>query len=308
MKKLLAPSLLCAAVAVCASSAALGQTPAYALDYHIFWNYDVPVTLTYSTLDAPPSAPRALVLEVLADVEARINGLNIPGLSVRIGRTDLSVPCEARSRSEALICWENRQGETSNFQTYNRTDDVNYWHEANIIMGKNTVWTEAMLYEWILHHVMHVVGFSHPNESPEGSSVLHGAPDLTQMDIDALRQKYSAGRCALTYGSNGQINFPFVKYMGGAFTATLQHEGAAGFALVPGTLGRYGSQGFNTPPLQESAVLRVPVPAPATPCPALEIDGNNEMFVPEVNVNGVTYEATLKLANGRFTLVSKAVK
>src|SRR5688500_1006208 len=125
MNKLLAPLLLCA------SSAALSQTPEYALDYHIFWNFDVPVTLTYSMLDAPPSAPRALVLEVLADVEARINGLNIPGLSVRIGRTDLSVPCDVRSRSEALICWENRQGETSNFQTYNRTDDVNYWHEAN---------------------------------------------------------------------------------------------------------------------------------------------------------------------------------
>ena len=300
MKKLLAPLLLCA------SGAVLAQTPEYALDYHIFWNYDVPVTLTYSTLDAPPSAPRALVLEVLADVEARINGLNIPGLSVRIGRTDLAVSCDGRTPSEVLICWENRQGETSNFQTYNRTDDVNYWHEANIIMGKNTVWTEAMLYEWILHHVMHVVGFSHPHGTP-GESVLHDAPDLTQMDIDALRSKYRADRCALSYGANGQINFPFVKYMGGAFTATLQHDGA-GFALVPGTLGRYGSQGFNTPPLQESARLRVPVPAPATPCPALEIDGNNELYVPEVKVNGVSYEATLKLANGRFTLLRKAAK
>ena len=301
MKKLLAPLLLCA------SSAALSQTPEYALDYHIFWNYDVPVTLTYSTLDAPPSAPYAVVLEVLADVEARINGLNIPGLSVRIGRTDLSVPCESRTRSEALICWENRTGETSNFQTYNRTDDVNYWHEANIIMGKNTVWTEAMLYEWILHNVMHVVGFSHPHGT-SGESVLHNAPDLTQMDIDALQQRYRADRCALTYGTNGQVNFPFVKYMGGAFTASLQHDGGQDFSLVPGTLGRYGSQGYNTPAMQDSARLRVSVPVPATPCPALEIDGNNELYVPEVKVNGVTYEATLKFENGKFTLMNRAVK
>ena len=300
MKKLLALLLLCA-------NAAFAQTPEYALDYHIFWNYDVPVRLTYSTLDAPPSAPRALVLEVLADVEARINGLNIPGLSVQIGRTDLAVSCEARTRSEVLICWENREGETSNFQTYNRTDDVNYWHEANIIMGKNTVWTEAMLYEWILHHVMHVVGFAHPHGTP-GESVLHAAPDLTQMDIDALRNKYRADRCALTYGANGQINLPFVKYMGGAYTATLQHGGGSSFSLVPGSLGRYGSQGFNTPPMQESARLRVPVPAPATPCPALEIDGNNQLFLPEVKVGSTTYQATLKLANGGFTLIDRAVK
>lgn len=301
MKKLLVSLLLCA------SGAAFSQTPEYALDYHIFWNYDVPVTLTYSTLDAPPSAPRALVLDVLADVEARINGLNLPGLSVRIGRTDLSVPCDSRSRNEALICWENREGETSNFQTYNRTDDVDYWHEANIVMGKNTVWTEAMLYEWILHHVMHIVGFSHPHGTP-GESVLHDAPDLTQMDIDALRNRYRADRCALTYGANGQINFPFVKYMGGGFTATLQHEGGANFSLVPGTLGRYGSQGFNTPPLQDSARLRVPVPAPATPCAPLEIDGNNELFIPEIRVGGALYEATLVLGNGRFTLRSRAPK
>lgn len=298
---------LIASVLLCAAGTAFGQTPEYALDYHIFWNYDVPVTLTYSTLDAPPSAPRALVLDVLGDVEARINGLDIPGLSVRIGRTDLSVSCDSRARNEALICWENREGETSNFQTYNRTDDVAYWHEANIIMGKNTVWTEAMLYEWILHHVMHIVGFSHPHGTP-GESVLHDAPDLTQMDIDALRNRYRADRCAVTYEGNGQIFLPFVKYLGGAYTARLQHDGASGFTLVPGTFGRYGSQGFNPPPMQDSAQLRVPVPAPATPCPALEIDGNNELFVPEVRVGGVMYEGTLKLVNDRFTLIRATVK
>src|SRR5690606_6640045 len=131
------------------------------LNYHIFWNYDVPVVLNYSTLDAPPSAPRDLVLKVLGRVEARFNELNIPGLSVRIGNTSLAATCEERRANEVVICWENRQGETSNFQTYNRTDDVNYWHEANVIMGKNTVWDEALLYEWIMHHVTHIIGFSH---------------------------------------------------------------------------------------------------------------------------------------------------
>lgn len=306
MKKFLAPLLLCA------SSAALSQTPVtpeYALDYHIFWNFDVPVTLNYSTLEAPPSAPRELVVKVLGDVEARFNNLNIPGLTVRIGRTDLASTCDSRTRNEVLICWENRQGETSNYQSYNRTDDVNFWHEANIIMGKNTVWTEALLYEWLAHHVMHIVGFSHPNDPlDEGRSILHGAPDLMPMDIDALRNKYRADRCALTYGPTGQIFLPFVKYLGGAFVGTLRHDGGNSFSLVPGTLGRYGSQGFNTPPMQDSAIPRVPVPAPATPCPALEIDGNNDLFLPEVKVGGVTYQGTLKLANGKFTLTSKAPK
>jgi hypothetical protein len=156
---------------------------------------------------------------------------------------------------------------------------------------------------------MHLVGFSHPNEAgDEGRSVLHGAPDLTQMDIDALRNRYRADRCALTYDSSGQVTLPFVKYMGGGFIGTLQHDGGDKFSLVPGSLGRYGSQGFNTPPLEPSAVLRVPVPAPATPCPALEIDGNNELFVPEVKVGNVTYEATLVFGNDSFTLKSAAVK
>jgi hypothetical protein len=312
MKKLLAPFLLTAAGALlCASSAVLGQTtPEYDLSYHIFWNFGVPVTLNYSTLDAPPSAPRELVLKVLGRVEARFNQLNIPGLSVRIGRTDLAVNCDYRARNEVTICWENRQGETSNYQTFNRTDDVNYWHEGNIIMGKNTVWDEALLYEWISHHVMHFVGFSHPNEpGAEGKSVLHGAPDLMQMDIDALRYKYRADRCALTYDARGQINMPFVKYMGGGFIATLQYDGGTSFSLVPGSLGRYGSQAFNTPPpLDPSALIRIPVPAPATPCPALELDGNGELFIPEVKVNGVTYQATLKVNNGKFTVTQAAAK
>ncbi len=306
MKKLLVPLLLCA------SCATFGQTvmstPEYDLNYHIFWNFGVPVTLNYSTLDAPPSAPRDLVIKVLGRVEARYNALNIAGLSVRIGRTDLAVSCDYRTRNEVTICWETRQGETSNFQTYNRTDDVNYWHEGTVVMGKNTVWDEALLYEWISHHVMHMVGFSHPNDpSADGKSVLHGAPDLMQMDIDALRYKYRADRCALTYDANRQIKLPFVKYMGGGFIGVLQHDGGNSFSLVPGTLGRYGSQSFNVPPPPEpSARIRVPVPAPATPCPALEIDGNNELFIPEVKVGGVSYQGTLKLASGKFTLLRKA--
>jgi hypothetical protein len=309
MKKLLAPLLLCA------SCMALGQevstsTPEYDLRYHIFWNFDVPVTLNYSTLDAPPSAPRDLVLKALGRVEARFNGLNIPGLSVRIGRTDLAVSCDYHTRNEVTICWENRQGETSNYQTFNRTDDVNYWHEGMIVMGKNTVWDEALLYEWLTHHVMHMVGFSHPNAAGDaGRSVLHGAPDLTQMDIDSLRYKYRADRCALTYDSSGRINLPFVKYIGGGFFGTLQHDGGASFSLVPGSLGRFGSQAFNVPSLIDPSVaIRIPVYAPPTPCPALEIDGNNELFLPEVKVGGVTYQGTMRLANGKFTLISKAPK
>jgi hypothetical protein len=302
---------LFAVLLLLASGSALSQTatvtPEYDLQYHIFWNFDVPVVLTYSRLDAPASAPRDLVVKVLGNVEARINALNIPGLSVRIDSADLSLPCESRTRSEVLICWENRENETSNFQTYNRTDDVSYWHEANIIMGKNTVWTEAMLYEWIMHHVMHIVGFSHPQE--HGVSVLSGAPDLTQVDIDALRHKYRADRCALTYGPTGQINLPFVTYMGGGFTGTLQHDGANSFTLVAGTLGRYGSQAFNIPAPDAPTALRVPVPAPATPCAALQIDANNELHIPQVKVGAQIYEGTLKFeADGSFTLKSAAAK
>jgi hypothetical protein len=307
MKKLLVP-LLFSAPLLCASHAAFSQatvTPEYDLGYHIFWNYDVPLTLNYSTLDAPPSAPRNLVVKVLGDIEARINGLDIPGLSLRIGNTELAVNCDIRRPSEVTICWENRQGETSNFQTYNRTDDVNFWQEANIIMGKNTEWDEPMLYQWLSHHVMHIIGFSHPEGS--GTSVLNGAADFTQMDIDALRHRYRANHCALTYTSEGRIPLPFVKYQGGAFTASLQNDGA-GFSIVPGSLGRYGSQSYNIPPPDAATSLRVPLPVPATPCPALEIDGNNELHVPEIWVNGSLFEGTLVYTNGRFALKSAGPK
>jgi hypothetical protein len=300
MKQLFALLLLCA------SSVTFGQTATvareYPFDLHIFWNDSVPVVLNYSLRDAPPSAPISMVTKVLGDIEARINGLNLPGLSVRAGRRDLQVPCASRTRSEVLICWEARQGETSNFQVYSLTDDVNYWHEANIILGSNTVWDEALLYKWMMHQVVHVIGFAHPQG--ENTSILNGAPDLTQLDIDGLKLRYRADRCALTY-ANGVVTLPYVKYMGGAFTGKIQAAGGANFTLVPGSLGRFGKQAFNVPP---EGTFAVPLPVPATPCPALQIEANGDLFIPEVKVNGVLYQATLTLANGRFTLKSSTRK
>jgi hypothetical protein len=133
--------------------------------------------------------------------------------------------------------------------------------------------------------MLHIVGFGHP----VGDSVQNGAADFTTLDINGLQLMYGADSCAVTYdAATHTVDIPFVKYRGGTYTARLQHSGGADFTLVPGSVGLLNSGNM-----------------PLSRCQNLEVDGNGELRIPQVRVGGDLYWATLRLANGRFTLTGR---
>jgi hypothetical protein len=293
MKTLFAASLLLA------SSATFAQVVAwpYAEEEGIHWIDGKTVNITYSHAGAPSTVSQAMATQVLADVEARLNGLGLPGLHVQIGRRDITTACDYRERNSVHICWEVRQGRRADSINTGYTDGSEFWREGIIILGNQEDWTDPTrpLYQQVQHYLLHILGFAHPEREPERaiSVINNNANDLTQIDIDGLRAMYGGGRCALQYNANGTVNIPFVSYQGGAYTARLQHDGGSGLAIVPGSLGRYGNGGFN-----------VPGPIPTSPCHGLAIDGNNQLHIPAVWINGLSHWATLRMENGAFRVIA----
>lgn len=297
MKALFAAGLLFA------SATALAQPVAwpYAEEEGIHWIEGKTVNITYSHTDAPATVTQAMANQVLADVEARLNGLGISGLNVTIGRRDITTACSYRERNSVHICWEPRDGRRADSINTGYTDGSEFWREGLIILGNQADWTDQTrpLYQQVQHYLLHILGFAHPEREPDRaiSVINNNSLDLTQLDIDGLRTMYGGGRCALRYESNGTVRVPFVMYQGSAYTARLQHDGGRGLTIVPGSLGRYGNASFN-----------VSKPIPTTPCHGLSIDGTGEFHVPEVWIGGQLRWATLRMANGGFTVTNSGVK
>ena len=119
---------------------------------------------------------------------------------------------------------------------------------------------------------------------------MNGALELTQIDIDGLRQVYSSSRCTLTYDmTTRNINIPYVTYRGNSYNATIHHNGGASFTLVGASM--YSAA---NPPL--------------TGCQNIAVDGNNQVHLPNVNVNGAIYWGDLTLSNGSLTLTTSGIR
>lgn len=280
---------LIAGCSLFASSMAMSQAIPLDPANGYFWIDGRTLTIAYSSLAAPVNVSNTTMLQVLADVEARLEGLNIPGLQVTIDTNVRNTGCSVRNPNEVLVCWTPVEGNTSTVLNIGGGSGVNFWREGNVMLDTvATMWTGAdMLYSNTLHQVMHILGYGHPNGS--GTSVLNGAPDLTQLDIDGLHAGYSASRCAVTY-VGGDVVVPYVTYKGGAYKVTLRHNGGANFTLAPGSITAYGAANM-----------------PLTPCQSLAVDASDEVHFPNVNVGGFLYNATLRLnASGGLTLISSA--
>lgn len=290
---------LVAACLLFASGSTFAQAVAwpYAEEEGIHWIDGKTVNITYSHAGAPAAVTQAMANQVLADVEARLNGLGLSGLRVQIGNRDITTGCAYRARNSVHICWEPRDGRRADSINSGHTDGNEFWREGIIILGNQENWTDPTrpLYQQVQHYLLHILGFAHPEREPERaiSVINNNALDLTQLDIDGLRAMYGGGRCALQYASDGTVRIPFVRYQGGAYTARLQHDGQRGLTIIPGSLGRYGNGGYN-----------VSNPIPTTPCHGLAIDGNNELHIPEVWIGGQLRWATLRFVNGSFTVVA----
>jgi len=268
------------------TGSAFAQQPApYSPTDRIHWIDGQAVTLTYSQSGAPSSVSSALAAKVLADIEAKFDGLNISGLNVNIGNRDITTGCGATARNTVHICWEPRTGTTADSSNSGRTDGTTFWREGSIVLSSSATWTEASLYSTLMHYMLHVLGFGHP----VGDSVQNGATDLTQLDINGLQTMYGAGTCALTYDAGSRtVDIPFVKYRGGTYTARLQHNGGNDFTIVPGSVGMLNSMNM-----------------PMSRCHGLSIDGNNDLHIPQVRVGNGLYWANLRMENGRLTLTGR---
>lgn len=279
--KLPASCLFAAATLV--SGIALAQPAPYSAEERIHWIDGETVTITYAPGGAAVS--NTVAAEVLADIEAKFDGLNIAGLNVAIGNRDVATGCDGASRNTVHICWEPRTGTTADARNVGNTDGSVFWREGTIILSSSTTWTEASLYTTLMHYMLHVLGFGHP----VGDSVQNGAADLTQLDINGLQTMYGSGSCALTYdASTRTVNIPFVKYRGGTYTARLQHNGGNDFTIVPGSVGMLNSGNM-----------------PTSRCHGLAIDGNNDLHIPEVRVGSGLYWANLRFENGRLTMTGR---
>src|SRR5688572_32996997 len=104
MKKFVASCLLFV------SQLGFGQiiTPAYDPVDGIYWMDGKTVTITYSPKDAPATVSASQMAQVIAQAEARINGLGIPGLRVAVGRLDLPNACAHKEPNIVHVCWEAR--------------------------------------------------------------------------------------------------------------------------------------------------------------------------------------------------------
>jgi hypothetical protein len=285
MKKFVASCLLFA------SSFAVGQTtPPYDPSEGLYWIDGKTVTITYSPKDAPATVSTSDMAQVIAQVEARLNGLNIPGLHVAVGRLDLPNACDHKAPNVVHVCWEARVDRRVDSIMSINTDGSTFWRESLILMANTADWTDPTrpLYQQVMHYLMHILGFTHPRDGTirYESVINNNTMDLSQGDIDGLRAMFTETRCALSYNaSTGVVDVPYASYMGHAYKAQLQNVGGGQFTLVPGSLAQYSSSNL-----------------PLTPCQGLVIDASNEFHIPQVWVGGNLYWATLHLASGRFTL------
>lgn len=275
------------------ASLAFGQAMPYAPEEGLYWIDGKTVVITYSPTDAPAAVPPAAMAQALADVEAKLNSLNLPGLHVTIGRLDLPNACAHRERNVVHVCWEPRDGRRADSIMSANTDGSTFWRESVIVLGNQADWTDPTrpLYQQLQHYLLHILGFAHPSREPgaPASIINNNAFELTQLDIDGLAAMYGGTRCALRYyEESGQVYVPYVTYRGHAYTARLQHVGGGQFTIVPGSLGMYGSARY-----------------PLTPCQSLVLDDSGELHLPQVWVGGSLNWATLQFANERFTLVGR---
>jgi hypothetical protein len=288
MKKFIASCLLFA------SHLAFGQvTPPYDPADGIYWIDGKTVTITYSPTDAPAAVSASQMAQVIAQVEARINGLNIPGLHIAVGRLDLPNACAHKERNVVHVCWEPRIDRRVDSIVSVNTDGSVFWRESLILMSNSADWTDPTrpVYQQFMHYLLHVLGLTHPRDGTirYESVINNNTMDLSQGDIDGLRALFTDTRCALSYDSGtGSVDVPFVNFGGRAYSAKLQNEGGGSFSIVPGTIAMYGS-GYT----------------PTTPCQSLAIDASGEFHVPQVWIGGSLYWATLRLgANNRLSLVN----
>ncbi len=251
-----------------------------------FWIEGKTVNIAYSNAGAPGDISNATVLQVLADIEAKLNGLNVPGLNVSIDTNVRNTSCDGRQRNEVLVCWEAIQGNTGNFVNLGGMEGTTSWREANVIVDKQTAWNEDSLYAMVMHELLHVLGFGHPEGA--GNSVLNGAPDLTDIDIAGLQTMY-ATRCVYVYEeATRNVVLPFATYQNNAYKVTLHHDGGNTFSLA-------------------SVAMWSAANPPLTPCQSLGVDGNNQVHIPAVNVGGTSVWADLTLQGNVLILTNKGV-
>jgi hypothetical protein len=280
MKKLLA----CSSMFI--SSLAMAQAVPSGNDWGQFWIEGKTLTLAYSSAGAPSGITNAQMLQILADIEGDIDALNIPSLQVQVDLTVRTTGCDL-GQNTVVICWSPIPGNTGGFTNASGGGGANWWREATILLDNDTTpWSGSpQIFASTLHQLMHIVGFGHPEGS--GTSILNGAPELTQVDIDGLRSVYSANRCTLTYNPTSRaINIPFVTYRGNAYNATILHNGGASFSLLPGTS------------------MYTATDAPKTGCQGIAVDANNQLQLPKVNVNGTVMWGNFTLSNGSLTLTA----
>jgi hypothetical protein len=276
-----------------ASNVAFSQivTPPYDPSEGLYWIDGHTVTITYSPKDAPATVSASQMAQVIAQAEARINGLNIPGLRIAVGRLDLPNGCADRSPNIVHVCWEHRVDRRVDPMMYIRTDGSTFWNDSYLLFANNADWTDPTrpLYQQFMHYLLHVLGLAHPRDGNIRfeSVINNNVNDLSQGDIDGLRAVFTATRCALSYNaSNGTVDVPYVSVGGKAYSAQLQNLGGGNFSVVPGSLSMYSSTKL-----------------PLTPCQGLKVDASGEFHVPQVWVGSGLYWATLRLgANNRLTL------
>lgn len=275
------------------SSFAFGQYEPYPNDYGWFWIQGKTVTLAYSHLNAPANVSQTTMLQVLARMEAAIDGLNISGLTAQVDTNVKATGCATADRNMVVLCWGAVSTGSGNFTSTGGLDtSLNVWREGRITLDNVlTVWTNAdMIYAQAMHQFLHVVGFQHPSTA-SGTSVLNGAAELTAIDVAGLQAKYGANGCTLTYDSNKNIAIPYVTFRGNAYKVTIHHNGGASFSLVPGTVSQYGGTNI-----------------PLTHCQNLAVDGTNQIHFDSVNVNGNIYWGDMVYANGALTLTASGRK
>jgi hypothetical protein len=288
MKKFVASCLLFA------SSLTFGQvvTPPYDPSEGLYWIDGKTIMITYSPKDAPAAVSTSQMAQVIAQVEARINGLNIPGLRVAVGRLDLPNACAHKERNVVHVCWEARVDRRVDSIMSVNTDGSTFWRESLILMSNTADWTDPTrpVYQQFMHYLLHILGFAHPRDGDTRyeSVINNNTMDLSQGDIAGMRAVFTSTRCALSYNpSTGTVDVPYVSYFGRAYKAQLQNAGGGQFTLVPGSVAMYSS---GNPPL--------------TPCQGLAIDASNEFRIPQVWIGGSLYGGTLRLEGDRFRVVS----
>ena len=276
-----------------ASNLALAQTtPPYDPSEGLYWIDGKTVTITYSPKDAPATVSASAMAQVIAQVEARINSLNIPGLHVAVGRLDLPNACAHQERNVVHVCWEARIDRRVDSIMSVNTDGSTFWRESLVLMSNTADWTDPTrpLYQQVMHYLLHILGLTHPRDGDirYESVINNNTMDLSQGDIDGLRAVFSATRCALSYNAGtGIVDVPYASYLGHAYKVQLQNAGGGQFTVVPGSLTMYSSSNL-----------------PLTPCQGLAVDASNEFHIPQVWVGNSLYSATLQLEGGRFRLVN----